>query len=52
MRFVVGDSASEAEIDRLADAHLKRASWLMETRWRPGLVNRQEVDGLENLRAA
>jgi lauroyl/myristoyl acyltransferase len=52
MRFVVGDSASEAEIDRLADAHLKRASWLMETRWRPGLVNGQGVDGLENLRAA
>ena len=52
MRFVVGESAPEAEIDRLADAYLKRTSWRAEVRWRPKLVRNQPVEGLEHVRDA
>ena len=52
VRFVVGDHLSGAELDALASAHLINASWRRETRWRPELVNGQEVIGLEHLQTA
>ena len=52
VRFIVGDSVPEQELDALADAYLKRASWRAEARIRPRLINSQEVVGHEHLAAA
>ena len=52
MRFLMGSHHPANEIDALAHAYLRRASWRAESRWRPGLINRQDVVGLEHLDAA
>jgi lauroyl/myristoyl acyltransferase len=51
MRFVVGDDQPDEEIDRLAAAYLERMIWRGEARWHPELVTRQQIVGLEKVRA-
>jgi lauroyl/myristoyl acyltransferase len=49
MRFLLGPWASAEEVDRATEAYLIRATWRIESRWRPSLVNAQEVVGTEHL---
>jgi lauroyl/myristoyl acyltransferase len=51
MRFVVGDDQPDAAIRRLAAAYLRRMIWRGESRFHPPLVARQQVVGVEHLRA-
>lgn len=52
MEFLVGVADPAADLDALARRYVERWVWRAELRWRPEMITRQRVEGLEHLVAA
>ncbi len=52
MRFVVGEEVTSEALEKAADDYIERSTWRNVSRWRPHLVSRQEIQGLEHLMEA
>lgn len=49
MEFLLGVARPDADLDAVALRHLEQVVWRRELRWRPGVVTRQRVTGIEHL---
>lgn len=51
MRFVLGETASEVELDAVARAYVARSLWRTVSRWHPDLITHQDFEGAEHLQS-
>lgn len=52
MEFLLGRSRPDADVEEAARRYLERWVWRAELRWRPRMINRQRVVGIDRLLAA
>jgi lauroyl/myristoyl acyltransferase len=49
MEFLLGASRPDADLEAVALRHLEQVIWRRELRWRPPVITRQSVSGIEHL---